>query len=66
MIRTIAVLMFCLVLTLPVSKVSDANNLASQSQNPSSCLSYEPSAVELSGTIVRRTFPDAQNRPETY
>ena len=66
MIRTTAVLMLCLVLTLPVSKVSDANNLASQSQNPSSCLSYEPSVVELSGTIVRRTFPDAQDRPETY
>jgi hypothetical protein len=58
--------MLCLVLTLPVSKVSDANNLASQSQNPSSCLPYEPSVVELSGTIVRRTFPDAQDRPETY
>jgi hypothetical protein len=66
MIRTTAILMLCLVLTLPISKVSAANNLASQSQNPSSCLSYEPSVVELSGTIVRKTSPNAQDRPETY
>ena len=37
-----------------------------QSQNPSACLSYEPSVVELTGTIVRKTFTDAQDRPETY
>ena len=33
-------------------------------QNPSTCLSYEPSVVELTGTIVRKTFADAQGRPE--
>ena len=37
-----------------------------QSQNPSACLSYEPSVVELTGTVVRKTFTDAQDRPETY
>lgn|SRR5215471_10907545 len=41
---------------------------------PSSCLSYEPAAVTLTGTLTRKTFPGPPNyesvrkgdRPETY
>ena len=31
--------------------------LANPSQKPSSCLSYEPTVVQLKGTIIRKTFP---------
>ena len=42
-------------------------------QSPPACLAYEPSVVQLTGTIVRRTFPGPPNytsvkqgdRPET-
>ena len=44
------------------------------SDHPSGCLSYEPSAVELHGTIIRETFPGPPNyasirggdKPEEY
>jgi hypothetical protein len=44
------------------------------SENSSGCLSYEPSVVELRGTIVRETFPGppdyesirGEDRPEVY
>ena len=44
------------------------------SQNPSGCLSYEPSVVELRGTIISQTFPGPPDytsirggdRPEVY
>lgn len=42
------------------------STVPAQSQNPSACISYEPSVVELTGTVVRKTFTDAQDRPETY
>ena len=58
MTRAIGIL--CLFVSLSFSTVP------AQSQNPSACLSYEPSVVELTGTIVRKTFTDAQDRPETY
>ena len=31
-----------------------------------SCVSYERSVVELKGTLVRKTFANAQGSPETY
>jgi hypothetical protein len=57
---TRATSILCLFVILSFSAVP------SQSQNPSACLSYEPSVVELTGTIVRKTFADAQDKPETY
>lgn len=34
----------------------------SKSQNsPTTCLSYEPSVVQLTGTIIRKTFPGPPN-----
>jgi hypothetical protein len=50
----------CLFVSLSFSSV------LAKSQNRSACLSYEPSVAELTGTIVRKTFNDAQDRPETY
>jgi hypothetical protein len=50
------------------SGVSGNDNFISQKQDQSgkACLSYEPSVVELPGTIIRKSFADAQDRPETY
>jgi hypothetical protein len=55
-------------ISLSFSGFSDIDNLSAQSQNPSGsvCLSYEPSVVELTGTITRKTFADALGRPEKY
>jgi Domain of unknown function (DUF4431) len=50
----------CLFASLVLSAVP------AETQNPSACLSYEPSVVELTGTMVRKTFTDAQDKPETY
>ena len=58
--------MFCLVLTLPVSKVERCEQSRFPESESVELPFIRPSAVELSGTIVRRTFPDAQDRPETY
>jgi hypothetical protein len=58
MTRTTGIL--CLFVSLSFSIV------AAQNRNPSACLSHESSVVELTGTIVRKTFTDAQDRPETY
>jgi hypothetical protein len=55
-----------LFVSLSFSTASGTDSLPAQSQNPSACLSYEPSVVELTGTIVRKIFTDAQDRPETY
>jgi hypothetical protein len=33
----------------------------SPTQNPPACLSYEPSRVQLTGTIIRRSFPGPPN-----
>jgi len=41
------------------------NNLA-QNPNHTVCLSYEPAVVEIMGTVVRKTFNNAQDQPETY
>jgi hypothetical protein len=49
------------------------NSSVSQTKPQSECLSYEPSVVTLSGTLVRKTFPGPPNyesvkkgdRPET-
>jgi hypothetical protein len=57
MIRTTGIL--CLLFSLSFATVP------AQSQNPTACLSYEPSVVELTGTVVRKTFTDATDRPET-
>src|SRR5215470_13099408 len=32
-----------------------------QAQNPAGCLPYEPSVVELTGTLIRETFPGPPN-----
>jgi len=56
----------CLFVSLSFATASGTDSLPAQSQNPSACLSYEPSVVELTGTIVRKTFTDAQDRPESY
>lgn len=40
--------------------------IRAQSENPAACFSYEPSVVELTGTMVRKTFTHAQDKPETY
>ena len=37
-----------------------------QEQAGAACLSYGPSVVELTGTLIRKTFADATGRPETY
>jgi hypothetical protein len=66
MIRATDALIFCLFICLPFSTVPGTENPLAHSQNPSSCLSYEPSVVELTGTIVRQTSTDGQDRPETY
>jgi hypothetical protein len=66
--RPAVVLTLWLFASLPFSKVSAAGNLQAQSQNASgtACLAYEPSVVELTGNITRKTFADATNRPEAY
>jgi hypothetical protein len=58
MIRTTGIL--CLFLSLSFATVS------AQDQNPAACLSYGPFEAELTGTVVRQTFTDATDRPETY
>ncbi|HEY1470325.1 MAG TPA: DUF4431 domain-containing protein [Candidatus Acidoferrum sp.] len=48
--------------------------VALNSQNPAACLLYEPSVVQLRGTIIRKTFPGPPNyesvergdKPEVY
>jgi hypothetical protein len=52
---------------LAFSKVSAMEKLPSPSQSPAraTCLSYEPTVVELTGRIAQKTFADAQARPET-
>jgi hypothetical protein len=40
--------------------------ILAHSQNPSGCVSYEPSVVKLTGTVVRKTSTDAQTKPEKY
>ena len=64
----IRTLIFSLFVGLSFSGVSGNDNFLSQKQDQSGavCLSYEPSVVELTGTIIRKTFADAQDRPETY
>jgi hypothetical protein len=57
---------FFLFANLFFSIVSVGDGIPARSQNPSGCLSYEPSVVELTGTLVRKTFADAQGNPETY
>src|ERR1700733_1458997 len=57
---------FCLFASLFFSIVPVRDGVPAGSQNPSGCLSYEPSVVELTGTLVRKTFADAQGSPETY
>jgi hypothetical protein len=52
--------MFMLLVGLSFSAVP------AHSQNPSGCVSYEPSVVELTGTVVRKTSTDAQTKPEKY
>lgn len=69
MMRPPGILCLCLFLfaSQPPSTDSAAYKPPAPRQNPSgaACLSYEPSAVELTGTIVRKTFADALDRPET-
>src|SRR5665213_4096426 len=57
----------CLFAGLLFSIVGIAQTSPQPRQAPSrgTCLSYEPSVVELTGTIVQKTFADATNRPET-
>jgi hypothetical protein len=51
-----------------------APNQTAPTPNAPDCLSYEPSVVRLTGTIVRETFPGAPNyasveqgdKPEVY
>jgi hypothetical protein len=59
--------MFCLFSGLAFDLVSATDRPPALSQNPSNaaCLSYEPSVVELTGTVIRKTFADATGRPET-
>jgi hypothetical protein len=64
MIRAIST--FCLFASLFFSTVSVGDGVSARSQNPAGCISYEPSVVELTGTLVRKTFADAQGNPETY
>ena len=40
--------------------------VAARSQNLAACLSYGPSVVEVTGTLVQKTFTDGTDRPETY
>jgi hypothetical protein len=55
-------------------KASASSEPQVTSQNSSACLSYEPSVVELRGTIIRKTFPGPPDygslrggdRPEVY
>ena len=65
---TRATSILCLFVSLSFSIASDTDSFRfpAQLQSSSACLSYEPSVVELTGTIVRKTFTDAQDRPETY
>lgn len=58
--------MFCLFVCAPFITASGTDNLPAQRQNSSTCLSYEPSVVELTGTVIRKTFGDAQEKPETF
>ena len=64
--RSPTVLMFCLFAGLFFSSVGVADTLPqSGTSSRVACLSYEPSVVELSGTVVQKTFTDATDRPET-
>lgn len=38
--------------------------LASEARSETSCLPYEPAVVELKGSVVYRTFAEANDRPE--
>jgi hypothetical protein len=66
--KKIGTSMFCLIVSLTFSRASatDILSASSQQQSGAACLSYEPSVVELTGTILRKTFTDAQDNPETY
>jgi hypothetical protein len=66
--KPISASMFCLFVSLAFSRASATDILTASSQDQSgvACLSYEPSVVELTGTILRKTFADAQDKPETY
>jgi hypothetical protein len=65
--KPVSVLLFCLFITLSFSRVSATDNLSSpkQEQSGAACLSYGPYVVELNGTLARKTFADALERPET-
>jgi hypothetical protein len=60
--------MICLFVSISFPRVPAGESLPAQGPNASGavCLSYEPSVVELTGTITRKTSPDALNRPEKY
>lgn len=66
--RPVGVLMFCLLVGLVFLRVSTASDFLAKSQNSpvAACLLYEPSVVELTGTIIQKSFADGQDRPETY